>query len=374
MPVTIEKVETRGQKREFLMLPFRINEGDPHWVPPLLMNVRAIMSPKHPFHEHADVEFYLARNENGRAVGRISAAVNRTHNEYHNEKTGFFGFLECEQSPEIAGKLLSTAEEFVKARGMDRIRGPFNLSTNEECGLLVEGFDTDPRLMMLHNPPWLGELVEKAGYHKEMDLLAYWADGDENDLSKLFRIAGMVRERGNWTVRGINLKDLENEMRRVMDVYNECWGENWGFVPMSGKEFQAMVDELKMLITPELTPLVELDGELVAFGVALPDANIAFKKGRGRALPTILALKVPPFKVNINRVRVLLMGVKKKYRNRGLEALVIENIVNNSRKMGMGRGELSWILENNREMRAILEKQMKADPYKRYRIYQKDLQ
>lgn len=373
MAYTVEKVDSGKKRKEFIMLPFRINSGDPHWVPPLLMNVKALMSRKHPFHEHADVEFFIARNEGGKTVGRISAAVNHAHNEYHNEKTGFFGFLECEKDEELAALLLKTAEDWVKSRGMERVRGPFNLSTNEECGLLVEGFNTDPRLMMPHNPPWLGELVERAGYTKSMDMLAYWADSDKHDFDKLFRVAGLVGRRGNWTVRGINMKDLSNEMRKIMDVYNECWGENWGFVPMTSREFKAMVDELKMLIKPELTPIVELDGEIAAFGVALPDANIAFKKGNGRAIPTILALKVPPFRVKIDRVRVLLMGVKKKYRNRGLEALVIENIVNNSRKLGMGRGELSWILENNREMRAILEKQMKAELYKRYRVYEKEL-
>jgi len=372
MKYTIEKVNSRKTKKEFIMLPFSINKDDSHWVPPLLMNVRQLMDAKHPFHEHAEVEFYIARDSSGRVVGRISACVNRTHNEYHNEKTGFFGFLECENDSELAGLLLSTAEDYVKAADMESIRGPFNLSTNEECGLLVEGFDTDPRLMMTHNPRWLGGLVEQAGYSKLMDLLAYWLDGDSDKFEKLFRIAAMVEKRGEWKVRGINLKDLSNDMRKIMDVYNECWGENWGFVPMSSREFAAMVDELKMLITPELTPIVELNGEVVAFGVALPDANIAFKKGKGRAIPSILALKVPPFKVNIDRVRVLLMGVKKEHRNKGLEALVIDRMIRNSKKMGMGRGELSWILENNREMRAILEKQMNADLYKRYRIYNKE--
>jgi len=372
MNYVIEKVSTRKAKKEFIMLPFRINADDPHWVPPLLMNVRHLMDKKHPFHEHAEVDFFLARNENGVVAGRISACVNRTHNEYHEEKTGFFGFLECENDPAVASLLLDTAEKWVRQRGMQRLRGPFNLSTNEECGLLVEGFDTDPRLMMTHNPKWLGGLVEAAGYAKCMDLLAYWLGGDSDKFEKLFRIAKMVEKRGNWKVRSINMKDLRNDMRKIMDVYNECWGENWGFVPMSSREFAAMVDELKMLITPEITPIVELDGEVVAFGVGLPDANIAFKKGRGRAIPSILALKVPPFKVEIDRVRVLLMGVKKEHRNKGLEALVIDRLIKNSKKLGMGKGELSWILENNREMRAILEKQMNADLYKRYRIYEKE--
>ncbi len=372
MKYSIETVQSGKQTKQFLMLPFRINKDDKHWVPPLLMNVRALMKKNHPFYEHAEVEFYLAKNSGGQIVGRISACVNHTHNDYHKEKTGFFGFLECENDLELAKLLLDTAEKYVKERGMESIRGPFNLSTNEECGLLVEGFDTDPILMMTHNPKWLGSLVENSGYKKLMDLLAYWLDGDANRFKKLFRISEMVQKRGNWTVRGINLKDLNNDMRKIMDVYNECWGENWGFVPMSPREFAAMVDELKMLITPDLTPIVELDGEVVAFAVALPDANIAFKKGNGRAIPSVLALKVPPFKVKIDRVRVLLMGVKKKYRNKGLEAIVIDKIIRNSDKMGMGRGELSWILENNVEMRAILEKQMNADLYKRYRIYEKE--
>lgn len=372
MKYSIEKVNNRKTSKEFVMLPFRINADDPHWVPPLLMNVRQIMNKKHPFHEHAEVEFFIARNSEGRVAGRISGCVNRTHNEYHNEKTGFFGFLECENDAELAGLLLSTAEDYVKQAGMQSIRGPFNLSTNEECGLLVEGFDTDPRLMMPHNPRWLGGLVEAAGYTKLMDLLAYWLDGDPDRFKKLFRIAKMVEKRGNWTVRGINTKDFKNDMRKIMEVYNECWGENWGFVPMSPRELVAMVEELKMLITPDLAPIVELDGEVVAFGVGLPDANIAFKKGKGRAIPSVLALKVPPFKVKIDRVRVLLMGVKKEHRNKGLEALVIDRLIKNTSKMGMGKGELSWILENNREMRAILEKQMDADLYKRYRIYQKE--
>jgi hypothetical protein len=373
MAHSIEKVKSAGDRKRFMMLPFRINSEDPHWVPPLLMNMRHMLSEKHPFREHGDVEFFLARDENGRPAGRVSAAVNHAHNSYHGEKTGFFGFLECENDPGLASELLETAEKWVAERGMERIRGPFNLSTNEECGLLVEGFDTDPLLMMPHNPPWLGGLVEAAGYHKCMDLLAYWLDGESGSFEKLFRISKMVEKRGNWKVRGINLKNLTEDMRRVMDVYNECWGKNWGFVPMTEREFSAMVSELKMLIRPELTPLVELDGELVAFGVALPDANIAFKKGKGRALPTILALKAPFFGVRIDRVRVLLMGVREKYRNMGLEALIIDRIVKGSTGMGMGRGELSWILENNREMRTILEKQMNAELYRRYRIYEKDL-
>ncbi|PIE51144.1 N-acetyltransferase [Candidatus Fermentibacteria bacterium] len=354
------------------MLPFRINRDDPHWIPPLLMNVRALMNRKHPFHEHADVEFFLARDREGTVRGRISAAVNHAHNKYHNEKTGFFGFLDCENDSETAEQLLHTAEEWVKSRGMKRIRGPFNLSTNEECGLLVDGFDTDAKLMMLHNPQWLGGLVEQAGYSKLIDMLAYWVDGDETDFKRLFRIADMVEKRGNWTIRNINLNELPSEMRKIMDVYNECWSDNWGFVPMTSREFKSMVDELKMLIIDKLVPIIELEGEVVAFGVALPDANVAFRKGRGRAIPTILALKVPPFKQKIDRVRMLLMGTKKKHRNKGLEALVIREIVNNSKILGMGRGELSWILDSNREMRAIMEKQLKADAYKTYRIYEKE--
>lgn len=373
MPITIERVDSPARKREYIRLPFRINRGDPVWVPPLLMDSRNSLDRKrHPFHEHADVEFLLARDGNGKAVGRVCAIVNHAFVEYHGEKTGHFGFFEAYRNQDAATALLNSASEWVRKRGMERIQGPFNFSTNETCGCLVEGFDTPPMVMMPHNPPWYQELILGAGFRKEMDLLAYWAEKDRHDFDRLTRVAELVRRRENVSLRPIDIRNFTADLRVIMDIYRECWSENWGFVPTTRREFDTLAQEMKLMIVPSMAPVVEFDGVPVAFGVALPDANIGIRKGGGRLLPTVLALKVPPFRVRIDRVRVLLMGVKKEFRGRGLEALIVDSIVRESHRLGMGRGELSWVLENNTPMRAILEKDIKADIYKRYRIFQKE--
>ncbi|MFO7626497.1 MAG: hypothetical protein R6V62_04500 [Candidatus Fermentibacteraceae bacterium] len=373
MPLTVERVESSRQKREYIKLPFQVNGKDPHWVPALFMDARNSLNRKrHPFHEHADVEFLLARDGSGRAVGRVCAIVNHAFVEYHGEKTGHFGFFETFRSQEAATALLKAASDWVRARGMERIQGPFNFSTNETCGCLVEGFLTPPMIMMPHNPPWYEELILGAGFHKEMDLLAYWAEKDVHNFDRLARVADLVRRRENVTLRPLNMKRFREDLRIVMDIYRECWCENWGFVPITAREFDGLAQEMKMMLVPSMAPVVEFDGVPVAFGVALPDANMGIARGGGRLLPTILALKVPPFKIKIDRVRVMLMGVKKEFRGRGLEALIVDSMVRESHRLGMARGELSWVLENNIPMRAILEKEIKADVYKRYRIFQKE--
>lgn len=373
MALTVERVESPGQRREYIRLPFIVNRHDPVWVPPLLMDSRNSLDRKrHPFHEHADVEFLLARDEKGVAVGRVCAIVNHAFVDYQGEKTGHFGFFEVHRNQDAASALLSRASEWVRERGMERIQGPFNFSTNETCGCLVDGFDTPPMVMMPHNPPWYQELITGAGFHKEMDLLAYWAEKDKQSFDRLARVADLVKRREHVTLRPIDMKNFTADLRVIMDIYRECWSENWGFVPTTQREFDTLAQEMKLMIVASMAPVVEFDGVPVAFGVALPDANIGIKKGGGRLIPTVLALKVPPFRVKIDRVRVLLMGVKKEFRGRGLEALIVDSMVRESHRLGMGRGELSWVLENNTPMRAILEKDIKAHIYKRYRIFQKE--
>jgi len=373
MPLNVERVESPGQKREYITLPFQVNGRDPYWVPALFMDARNSLDRKrHPFHEHADVEFFLARDDSGKAVGRVCAIVNHAFVDYHGEKTGHFGFFETFRNQEAATALLNAASDWVRERGMERVQGPFNFSTNETCGCLVEGFQTPPMIMMPHNPPWYEELILGAGFHKEMDLLAYWAEKDVHSFDRLARVADLVRRRENVTIRPLNMKRFREDLRIVMDIYRECWCENWGFVPITAREFDGLAQEMKMMLVPSMAPVVEFDGVPVAFGVALPDANMGIARGGGRLLPTILALKVPPFRVKIDRVRVMLMGVKKQFRGRGLEALIVDSMVRESHRLGMGRGELSWVLENNIPMRAILEKEIKADIYKRYRIFQKE--
>lgn len=374
MHFSIEKVEGRGQLREFIDLPFRLYRNDANWVPPVKFFQKELFNlEKHPFHEHSDVTVFLARNAEGRVAGRIVSIVNHTHNEYHDCKTGFFGFLEGEKDEELFGLLLRTAEEELAEAGMDNVMGPMNFSTNEECGMLVKGFDSSPLIMMTYNPPWYLDMLDGTGYKKAKDLFAYYLDSDIMDYSRMSRVADLVRRRNDAVIRDISVKHIHREVPIIMDIYNECWEKNWGFVPMSKREIDVMADELKMIMLPQLAPIVEINGEPVAFAIAIPDANKAFKKAGGSLLKAVLALKVPLFRVKINQVRVLLLGVRKAFRGRGLEALMIDKMISSSIKKGMGRGELSWILEDNEPMRRILEKDLRADQYRTYRIYQKDI-
>ncbi len=374
MPFSIEQVDTRGQLREFIDLPFRLYRDDPYWVPPVKFFQKELFDKqKHPFHEHSDVTLYLARNADGRPAGRIVSTVNHVHNDYHHEKTGFFGFLEGEKNEELFSLLLTTAEDELRAAGMEKVRGPMNFSTNEECGLLVKGFDSCPLIMMTYNPPWYMDMLERTGYEKLKDLFAYYLDSGVLDYSKMSRVANLVLKRTEAVIRNISVKHIHSEVPIIMDIYNECWKDNWGFVPMTQREMDMMADELKMIMIPQLAPLVEINGEPVAFAISLPDANQAFRRAGGSLIKAVLALKVPLFRTRINQVRVMLLGVRKTFRGRGLEALLIDRVIKSSIEMGMGRGELSWILEDNMPMRKILENDLQADPYRIYRIYQKNI-
>ncbi len=374
MSFSIEEVDSKGQLREFIDLPFRLYRDDPYWVPPVKYFQKELFDrQKHPFHEHSDVTVFLARNGGGRPVGRIVSIVNHVHNDYHNEKTGFFGFLEGEKDEELFRLLLTTAEDKLKAAGMEKVRGPMNFSTNEECGLLVKGFDSCPLIMMTYNPPWYKDMLEGTGYGKLKDLLAYYLDSGVLDYSKISRVANLVLRRTDAVIRNISVKHIHNEVPVIMDIYNECWEDNWGFVPMTQREMDMMADELKLIMLPQLAPLVEINGEPVAFAISLPDANQAFKRAGGNLIKAVLALKVPFFRTRITQVRVMLLGVRKAFRGRGLEALLIDRVISSSIEMGMGRGELSWILEDNIPMRKILENDLNADPYRIYRIYQKNI-
>lgn len=372
MSFTIEEVTGRNQQKEFIDLPFRLYRDNPHWVPPIRFFQKELFNKKeHPFHEHGDVTLLLARNDNREVAGRIAVIVNHAHNDYHNEKTGFFGFLESEENTDLLKLLLDEAEARLYQAGMDTIRGPMSFSTNEECGLLVKGFNARPLVMMPYNPRWYADALESNGYLKVKDLFAYYLDSDKTDYSRFSRVADLVIKRYNIKIRDFCVKDIHREVPVIMDIYNECWKDNWGFVPMSKRELDMMADELKMIMLPELGPVVEIDGEPVAFAIALPDANKAFAKADGNLIRALFALKVPLFRTKINQIRVLLLGVRKAFRGRGLEALLIHRIIEASSKKNMGRGEMSWILEDNHSMRKILEKDLNADQYRTYRIFQK---
>jgi GNAT superfamily N-acetyltransferase len=372
--VTIREIPRGGSMKPFIELSWKVNAGDPMWVPPLRMALEPVLDrSKHPFHQHADVAYFLAER-GGEVVGRVAACVNHQYNQFHDDRTGFFGFFECIDDAGVAAALLDTAAEWLRARGRDLMRGPMNFSTNDEFsspGVLIDGFDTPPTVMMSHNPRYYGGLMDAAGMEKTKDLVAYWIppripERLQNAMERLARRAGV-------TIRSVRLKELKSEVAKVQEVYNAAWSQNWGFVPMTAAEFDHMAKEMRPVVDADLVLLAEKeDGEPIGFLLALPDLNRAFKHlPDGRLFPFGL-FKFLWQKRKIDTARLLTLGLKPGYQHLGLGAAMYTRLL----QIGVGKGykgaEGSWILEDNHEMCTALEK-LGADKYKRYRVYDRVL-
>jgi GNAT superfamily N-acetyltransferase len=363
----IVTVNSKSELKEFVELPYALYRDDPHWVPPLRIAVKELLDKaKHPFYTNAETELYLARRD-GKVVGRVAAIWDKANNRFHEEKAGFFGFFESVNDPAVAEALLSAARKWVLSKGAVFMRGPVNPSTNYECGMLVEGFDSDPMVMMTYNPRYYPALMEQAGLRKSKDLYAYLSNANTIEMKKIDRVAGKVLKTTGVRIRPINMKDFDAEVARVWEVYGAAWARNWGFIPMSREEFALMGKEMKMILKPELVLIGEVGDRVVGFALALPDVNQALKPARGRLLPTGL-LKILYYQRLIKSVRVLALGVVEEYRPSGLAAGFYATLVRNARKLGFGETEMSWILEDNVLMNRSLEV-MGAKRYKTYRIY-----
>ena len=351
---------------EFVELPFTLYRDDPNWVPPLRIAVKELLDrEKHPFYANAQAEFFLARKA-GKVVGRVAAIIDRNHNRFHNEEAGFFGFFECINDGDVARALLERARAWVFERGAKFLRGPVNPSTNYECGMLIEGFDSPPMVMMTYNPRYYPELMDQIGLVKAKDLLAYLSNANTITTKKIERVADKALSTG-VKVRPIDMKHFRDEVARVWEVYRAAWARNWGFVPMSREEFFLMGKEMKMNLKPDLVLIGEVGNRVVGFALALPDVNQALKTAKGSLFPTGL-LKILYHQRLIKSVRVLALGVVEEYRTSGLAAGFYATLVRNARKLGFGETEMSWILEDNVLMNRSLEA-MGAKRYKAYRIY-----
>ncbi len=375
--IEIKPVKTSGELKRFILFPWKIYANDPYWVPPLISERKAFFNPKrNPFFKHADVQLFLAIKD-GEVAGTISAHINYNHNEFHQEKAGFFGFFECIEDFAVAQKLLDTACQWVADRGMEVIRGPMNFSTNEECGLLVEGFDSRPVVMMTYNPSYYAAFIEKAGFVKAMDLYAYIIQAEdlknnaENLPEKVFRAAEAALNHPRIKIRNLNFKDFDQEVERGWRVYNSAWSKNWGFVPLTEEEFRHMAYGLKPFLDPELIFVAEIDGEPVGLSVTLPDLNIPLQKINGRLFP-FGWLKFLWFKRKIDTARFFMMGVVESYRNLGIDAVFYLETAKALLRKGYTRCEMSWILENNTMVNRIIQR-LGGRIYKVYRIYEKAL-
>jgi len=375
--IEIKPVKTPKELEQFILFPWKIYANDPYWVPPLISERKIFFDPsRNPFFKHAEVQLFLALKK-GEVAGTISAHINYIHNEFHQEKAGFFGFFECIEDFAVAHKLLETACQWVAERGMEIIRGPMNFSTNEECGLLVEGFDSRPVVMMTYNPRYYVDFIEKAGFYKAMDLYAYIIQAEdlknnaENLPPKVFKAAGAALSHPRIRIRKLNFKDFDQEVEKGWKVYNSAWSKNWGFVPLTEEEFKHMAYGLKPFLDPDLVLVAEVDGEAVGLSVTLPDLNIPLHKINGRLFP-LGWLKFLWYRRKIDTARFFMMGVIEEYRNLGIDAVFYLETAKALLKKGYTRCEMSWILENNTMMNRIIQR-LGGRIYKVYRIYEKKL-
>lgn len=381
--VVIEPVRSKRERRDFILFAWKVYAGDPNWVAPLISDAMKLHDPaQHPFHQHAEVELFVARRGGARAeslagagpavgrpgevIGRIAAIVNHTHNEFHGEKTGFFGFFECLPDQGVASLLLETAADWLRGRGMETMRGPANYSSNEEWGLLIDGFDSAPFIMMTYNPPRYADHFEAFGLRKAKDLVAHILE-DNRPPERFARSVDRVVEKSGVKIRPLDMKHFDREVELVQTLYNSIWEKNWGFVPMSAAEIAHMARELKPVVDPALVLFAELKGEVVGFALAVPNANQALQKANGRLFPFGLVKMMLEMR-KVHWARVLTLGIVPSHRGQGLDAALYLGMYRAAAGRGYIGGEFSWILEDNLPIRRGLE-HFGARVYKTYRVY-----
>ncbi len=360
------------EKDRFVKYQYQVYKDDLHWVPPLLMERHEFLDPAtNPFFRHADVQLFLARR-GGEIVGRIAAVEDRNYNAYRGTKTAYFGLYESVNDPAVAASLLRAARDWARWRGLDTILGPMSLSTNYEVGLLVEGFDSDPYVLMTYNPRYYAELFEACGLRKAKDLYAWERSAATPPPERFARIADKIRQHESITVRTVKLRDFDAEVARIKEVYNAAWEKNWGFVPMTDAEFEKLAKDLRKLVVSDLALIAEDRGEPIAFSLTVPDFNQALKRVGGRltsfGLPLGLA-KLLWYSRKIDRVRLITLGVKSGWRRRGIDAVLVVETIRRAHALGYTGGEISWTLEDNDLINRAIES-CGCKRTKVYRVYE----
>jgi GNAT superfamily N-acetyltransferase len=371
----ITPVKNKVDLDQFIRVPNRVFKADSAWISPLLLERRMHLSEKiNPYFQHAQWQAWIAWRGD-QPVGRISAQIDALHLAQHEDATGFFGMLDAEDNEETFGALIKTAEQWLQDKGIKRVRGPFNLSINEEMGLLVEGFDTPPVFMMSHALPYYSKHIELCGYQKAVDTFAYMIAPDFEAPQIMLRLVAASAHRVH--VRPINLKRFDEEISLLRDIFNDAWAENWGFVPFTEAEFHELGKNLRFLVDADLIQIAEVDGEAAAFVVAMPNINEAIQGLQGELLPFGWLKMLWRLKVRYpNTARVPLLGVKRKFQRTRLGPSLAFQVIDAVRvrlvSLGTKQIELSWILEDNAGMRNIIES-IGGRAYKRYRVYERKL-
>jgi GNAT superfamily N-acetyltransferase len=365
--ITVVGADDGKNLRQFIEFPYQHYRSDPYWVPPLRMAQRDLLDKaKHPFYRHAEMQCFLAVDEGQVVVGRVAAILDRS--QFSQDHVGFFGFLEMIDSEPVANALLRAAWDWVCARGAKLMRGPVNPSTNYECGLLVDGFDSSPFVMMTYNPPYYSGLIEHAGLKKAKDLLAYVTTAAATAGTKAIKVAERRMSRSRVVIRPVNLKKFEAEVDSIWSIYTSAWSQNWGFAPLEREEFQLLAKDMKMILAPEFALIGEIDGRPVGFALALPDINRALKPAGGNLFPFGL-IKILYHKQRIKTLRVMALGVIEEFRTAGVAAGFYATLIRQAQRLGYGECEFSWVLEDNILMNRSIES-LGARRYKTYRLYE----
>lgn len=375
MSVVVREIPLGGKLDDFLNVVDRIYADDRRYVRPLDFDIKGRLTKKNPFFQHADGTIFAAY-KNGECVGRATAQIDHAWNDRYKERSAFFGFFETIDDQEVATALLERAEKFARERGMNRLLGPMSLNSNEEMGCLVDGFETPPMVLMPHHRAYQGGLIEGAGFVKCKDVYA-WKYVVGGLPARAKKAVEQIQALPEVTARHVDKSKIEQEIALVMDIFNDAWSENWGFVPLTQPELKKMADEFRLILVPELTYIVSIDGEPAAFAIAVPNINEHVKDLNGKLFPTgaiklLWGLKTQGTKT----ARLALLGVRKKFRNvkkyGALSTFMYAELAKSGQRLGINWGELSWTLEDNAPVNLAI-KFMGGKIYKTYRIYEKPL-
>ncbi len=363
-------VSDASERKEFLNFPYRLYQEQPLWIPPLMMEQKKLIdTAKNPFYETADLAMFVA-TRNGKTAGRIAAIHNKVYNEHHGTNIGFFGFFDCIDDQRVCDLLVKAVGDWFSERGIHEVLGPTSPGMMDVIGVLIEGFEHEPGLLMSYNFPYYDSLLKNAGMDKAMDLFAYRVNKQTVTLDRMARAADIVRSRiPNLTIREVNLKDFDHEVAIIRHIFNRAWAKNWGFVPLSESQFKYLAKDLKTIIDTDFAHVAEVEGIPVAFSVALPDLNQALKHINGKLLPFGI-LKLLYYARKIHQIRTALMGVIPEFQGKGIDALLHKQTIENGLAKGFDSAELSWILESNVDMIRVAER-IGASVEKRYRMYTK---
>jgi GNAT superfamily N-acetyltransferase len=371
--LSVRAVRGRRDLTTFIKLPYELHRDHDMWVPPLISERRRFLDRnKNPFFDHAEAEYFLCERD-GEPVGRITAQIDRRWDEFQGGNDGMFGFFESANDPVVARALIAAVAEWLRERGRDRMLGPMDFTTNDECGLLIEGYDIAPMILQPWHPPYYRELLESQGLDKRMDLLMWKLMmgelKEENEFHPLIHAAAQQSEHEHGVrIRNMRKRELPEEISRFMEVYNEAWGRNWGFVPVTDEEVRFQARDLKPILREEWAMIAEKDDEVVGAALTLPDINQVLAKMGGRLLPfgwlTFLRERS-----KVDRVRVFALGVKPEYQHWGVAAALYVRHIETAAKVGMPGGETGWILETNEPMNRAMEG-MGGEVIKKYRLYE----